>query len=41
MMESLLYIGAMVLAVLLIFGAAILAILVFAKPSTSRRRPRR
>lgn len=39
-MESLLYIGAMVLAVLLIFGAAILAILMFAKPP-SRRRPRR
>lgn len=40
MMESLLLIGAMVLAVLLIFGAAILAILMFAKPP-SRRRLRR
>lgn len=40
MMGTLLYIGAMVLVVLLIFGAAILASLMFEK-SPNRRRPRR
>jgi flagellar basal body-associated protein FliL len=40
MMGTLLFIVAMVLAVLLIFGAATLATLMFAKPP-SRRRPRR